>query len=76
MDDSRLAKEDTLCQESLSEPERQWLREHRPDEARYWNLLTDWRPESLRYAGGGFVIKKFDYSAARTAADPALTRHE
>jgi len=47
---SRLAAEDTLCQSALSQSEREWLRETRPAEARYWNLLTDWRPEHLQYA--------------------------
>ncbi len=47
---SRLAREDTFCKESLSEAERQWLRNVRPPEAQHWNLLTDWRPEALRYA--------------------------
>lgn len=48
--ESRLAKEDTLCQSSLSRSERDWLRQTRPPEAAYWNLLTDWRPEHLQYA--------------------------
>jgi|SRR5882762_698427 len=47
---SRLAEEDTLCQESLSVRERDWLRENRPDEAKFWHLLTKWRPEHLQYA--------------------------
>ena len=50
LEQSRLAREDTLCQASLPERERQWLKGNRPDEARHWNLLTDWRPEVLRYA--------------------------
>jgi hypothetical protein len=47
---SRLAREDTLCQASLPEPERRWLAEHRSELARHWNLLTDWTPDALRYA--------------------------
>lgn len=47
---SRLAAEDTLCQTSLLEAERRWLSQNRSQEAKYWNLLTDWRPEMLRYA--------------------------
>jgi len=47
---SRLADEGTLCQESLSVRERDWLRENRPDEAKFWHLLTKWRPEHLQYA--------------------------
>ncbi len=46
---SRLAKEDTLCQSFLSAAEREWLRQNRPTEAQYWNLLTDWKLEHLRY---------------------------
>ena len=47
---ARLVREDTLCQASLSEAERRWLRQNRPDEARHWNLLTDLSARSLRYA--------------------------
>ena len=47
--ESRLDKEDTLCQSSLSHREREWLKEARPEEAAYWHLLTDWRPEHLQY---------------------------
>jgi transcriptional regulator with XRE-family HTH domain len=49
LEQSRLAGEDTFCQESLSEPERNWLRAQRPPDARHWNLLTDWTPETVRY---------------------------
>jgi hypothetical protein len=51
LDGSRLAREDTLCQTSLPAAKRLWLEENRPPEAKYWNLLTDWRPEMLRYVG-------------------------
>lgn len=47
---SRFDVEDTLCQSRLSQTERDWLRETRPQEAEYWHLLTDWRPEHLQYA--------------------------
>ena len=46
---SRLAREDTLCKASLAEPERRWLAETRPAEARHWNLLADWTVDALRY---------------------------
>jgi len=46
---SRLAREDTLCQASLSPAERRWLLDHRPDVARHWNLLTDWTADALRH---------------------------
>ncbi|HEY6250995.1 MAG TPA: helix-turn-helix transcriptional regulator [Candidatus Angelobacter sp.] len=47
---SRLDKEDTLCQSSMSSNEREWLKQVRPPEAKNWHLLTDWRPEHLPYA--------------------------
>lgn len=47
---SRLAREDTLCHDSLTEAERRWLREHRSAEAEHWGLLTDLSPEHLSYA--------------------------
>ena len=50
LDRARLAREDTLCQDSLSEAERNWLRQSRPAEAQYWNLLTDLDTEHLPYA--------------------------
>lgn len=50
MEPSRLAREDTLCRESLTEVERRWLREHRSPEAEHWNLLTDLSAEHLSYA--------------------------
>lgn len=46
---SRLDKEDTLCQ-ALSVTEKEWLKKTRPKEAEFWHLLTDWRPEHLQYA--------------------------
>jgi transcriptional regulator with XRE-family HTH domain len=50
LEQMRLAKEDTLCHESLSIAEREWLRERRSDDARHWNLLTDLSPDQFRYA--------------------------
>jgi transcriptional regulator with XRE-family HTH domain len=47
---SRLAREDTLCHDSLTEAEKSWLREHRSAEAEHWGLLTDLSPEHLNYA--------------------------
>jgi len=46
--ESKLAKEDSFCRE-LNGPERRWLESHRSEQARQWNLLSDLRPESLRY---------------------------
>jgi transcriptional regulator with XRE-family HTH domain len=50
LDRARLVREDTLCQESLSEAERRWLRTERPAEALHWNLLTDLNAQGLPYA--------------------------
>jgi transcriptional regulator with XRE-family HTH domain len=47
--DSKLEKEDSFCKE-LKEGERRWLREHSSEEARQWHLLSDLRPDTLRYA--------------------------
>ncbi len=47
---ARLVREDTLCQASLSDAERRWLRKTRPAEAGHWNLLTDLRARTLPYA--------------------------
>jgi len=46
---SRLAREDTLCRESMTEAERRWLRSHRSVDAVHWNLLIDLRLEDLGY---------------------------
>lgn len=37
---SRLQREDTF-RSSMTDAERRWLREHRPTEAAYWNMLTN-----------------------------------
>ncbi len=50
LDRARLVREDTLCQASLSETERRWLRRTRPVEASHWNLLTDLNARFLPYA--------------------------
>jgi transcriptional regulator with XRE-family HTH domain len=50
LDRARLVREDTLCQESLSDAERRWLRQTRPAEAGHWNLLTDLNAGILPYA--------------------------
>ncbi|MBI3207797.1 MAG: helix-turn-helix transcriptional regulator [Candidatus Solibacter usitatus] len=50
LDQVRLVREDTLCQESLSDAERRWLRQTRPSEAGHWNLLTDLNSRHLPYA--------------------------
>jgi len=49
LDRSRLVREDSLCQRSMTQAETAWLRKHRPTSAQHWNLLTDFKLESLRY---------------------------
>jgi transcriptional regulator with XRE-family HTH domain len=46
---SLLAREEALGEARLSDTEQKWLKVHRPKEARDWHLLTNWRPETLRY---------------------------
>jgi len=50
LEHSRLAREDTLCHDSLTNAERRWLRDSRSDEAKHWGLLTDLSPDHLSYA--------------------------
>jgi transcriptional regulator with XRE-family HTH domain len=47
---SRLAAEDTLCNQGLTDAERKWLRTHRSATAKHWNLLTDLSFERLTHA--------------------------
>ena len=47
---SRLFLEDTLCNDSLTQAERRWLETNRPEEAKYWRVLTDLSPEHLSHA--------------------------
>jgi transcriptional regulator with XRE-family HTH domain len=47
---SRLAREDTLCRESMPAAERRWLQAHRSALARHWNLLTGLTTDQLSYA--------------------------
>jgi len=46
--ESRLEKEDSFCKE-LNEAERRWLRVHSSVEAKQWHLLSDLRPDAVRY---------------------------
>jgi transcriptional regulator with XRE-family HTH domain len=50
LDGARLAKEGTLCRDSMPERERTWLRENRPEAAVHWSLLTSLTAEQLPYA--------------------------
>src|SRR5262249_35285814 len=49
LDRARLVKEDTLCHDSMTQVERNWLRTNRPEQAKYWNLLTDMKVENLTH---------------------------
>jgi transcriptional regulator with XRE-family HTH domain len=46
---SLLACEEPLGQPQMTKEEWNWLKKHRPKQAKQWNLLTNWRPELLRY---------------------------
>jgi transcriptional regulator with XRE-family HTH domain len=50
LDRSRLAKEDTLGKAPRSAAQREWVLAHRTEEAKHWNLVTDWRVEHFQYA--------------------------
>jgi hypothetical protein len=47
---ARLAREDTLCRESMPKAERRWLEANRSALARHWNLLTGLNAGQLSYA--------------------------
>jgi hypothetical protein len=46
---SMLVREDTLCNERMTNAERQWLSANRPEMARHWRLLTSLSPEHLNH---------------------------
>jgi len=50
LEESRLVREDTFLKKVNTDVEREWLRQNRSEEAKHWNLLTNWRPEHFRYA--------------------------
>ncbi len=50
LEHSLLAREDTLCHDSLTDAEKRWLRDNRPAAAKRWRLLTDLSAEHLDYA--------------------------
>lgn len=49
LEHSRLAREDTLCRDSMPEAERRWLMTNRSPRAQHWNLLTGMTAEQLSY---------------------------
>jgi transcriptional regulator with XRE-family HTH domain len=50
LEEARLAREGTLCRDSMPERERAWLRSNRPKAAAHWSLLTGLTAEQLPYA--------------------------
>jgi len=47
---SRLAREDTLCNDAMTKAERNWLATHRTANAKHWGILTSLSPKLVRYA--------------------------
>ncbi|MDX2179023.1 MAG: helix-turn-helix transcriptional regulator [Bryobacteraceae bacterium] len=47
---ARLAGEGTLCRDSMSRAERDWIRKNRSTTAEHWRLLTSLTREQLPYA--------------------------
>jgi len=50
LEEARLAREGTLCRDSMPGPERTWLRANRPEAAVHWRLLTSLTAGQLPYA--------------------------
>ena len=50
LEEARLAREGTLCRDSMPERERAWLRTNRPEAAVHWGLLTSLSADQLPYA--------------------------
>ena len=50
LDRSRLVREDAF-RASMTGAERRWLRQHRPPDAAYWNLLTNLTVVDVAHAG-------------------------
>jgi transcriptional regulator with XRE-family HTH domain len=46
---SLLVREETLCNEPMTNAERNWLATQRPEAARRWHLLTDLSPQNVYY---------------------------
>jgi transcriptional regulator with XRE-family HTH domain len=49
LEHSMLAREDTLCHDSMTSAERRWLADNRPANAKHWRLLADLVPEHLNH---------------------------
>jgi hypothetical protein len=66
---SLLAREESLGDADLSETERSSLKKHRSKEAKQWNLLTNWRPEALRYTSILTTCPAGNYASISPVAD-------
>ena len=49
LEKSRLAKEDTLCRQNMTEAEKRWILQNRSAEAVHWNIISDLSVDRLRY---------------------------
>lgn len=49
LEHSKLEREDTLCNETMTDSERRWLQVQRSEAAKQWHLLTDLSPNNLNY---------------------------
>ncbi len=49
LESSVLAREDTLCNESMTNAERRWLAENGSENAKRWHVLTDLSPQHLNH---------------------------
>lgn len=49
MERSRLVRQDTFCNDRMTQAERKWLQTAASPQARHWNLLSDLRPEHLTH---------------------------
>lgn len=52
LEHSKLEREDTLCNETMTTTERNWLQTQRPEAADRWHLLTGLSPHHLDYYAG------------------------
>jgi len=50
LETSMLAREDTLCNDSMTNAERRWLFTNRSKEAKHWRILASLSPQLVRYA--------------------------
>lgn len=49
LEQSRLAKSDTLCREKMTESEKAWIMQTRSKEAAHWNILSNLSVDYLSY---------------------------